>query len=168
MPSSLHSSAHFVIVPFCQLQWSSPSVNFSANACLVLPFWYLLTRVVPDTFQKSSKTVVCCVCSANLYALELVSISVHTRFILPQQWYGILSFFHHLFLSNLKHFPKASWNPSVPVCFQWPLAINPAPLRFLLNDCGAESVVSSLVIDRLVDLLPWESFTTIGDKSAWR
>jgi len=26
---------------------------------LVLPFWYLLTRVVPDKFQKSSKMVVC-------------------------------------------------------------------------------------------------------------
>ena len=26
---------------------------------LVLPFWYLLTRVVLDIFQKSSKTVVC-------------------------------------------------------------------------------------------------------------
>ena len=26
---------------------------------LVLPFWYLLTRVVPDIFQKSSETVVC-------------------------------------------------------------------------------------------------------------
>jgi len=31
---------------------------------LVLPFWYLLTRVVPDRFQQSSKTVVCvCVCN---------------------------------------------------------------------------------------------------------
>ena len=31
---------------------------------LVLPFWYLLTRVIPDIFQKSSKMVVCvCVCS---------------------------------------------------------------------------------------------------------
>jgi len=30
---------------------------------LVLPFWYLLTRVDPDIFQTSSKTVVCvCVC----------------------------------------------------------------------------------------------------------
>jgi len=30
---------------------------------LVLPFWYLLTQVVQDKFQKSSKTVVCvCVC----------------------------------------------------------------------------------------------------------
>jgi len=30
---------------------------------LVLPIWYLLTRVVPDKFQKSSKTIVCvCVC----------------------------------------------------------------------------------------------------------
>jgi len=26
---------------------------------LVLPYWYLLTRVVPDKFKKSSKTVVC-------------------------------------------------------------------------------------------------------------
>jgi len=25
----------------------------------LLPFWYLLTWVVPDKFQKSSKTVVC-------------------------------------------------------------------------------------------------------------
>jgi len=34
---------------------------------LVLPFWYLLTRVVPDIFQKSSKTVVCvCVCVHHL------------------------------------------------------------------------------------------------------
>jgi len=35
---------------------------------LVLPFWYLLTRVVPDKFQKSSKTIVCvcvCVCVDN-------------------------------------------------------------------------------------------------------
>ena len=33
---------------------------------LVLPFWYLLTRVVPDIFQKSSKMVVCvCVCSSS-------------------------------------------------------------------------------------------------------
>ena len=29
---------------------------------LVLHFWYLLTRVVPDIFQKSSKTVVCVYC----------------------------------------------------------------------------------------------------------
>ena len=29
---------------------------------LVLSFWYLLTRVDPDIFQTSSKTVVCVVC----------------------------------------------------------------------------------------------------------
>jgi len=29
---------------------------------LILPFWYRLTRVVPDIFQKSSKTVVCVLC----------------------------------------------------------------------------------------------------------
>ena len=35
---------------------------------LVLPFWYLLTRVVPDKFQRSSKTVVCvCVCVYTLH-----------------------------------------------------------------------------------------------------
>jgi len=32
---------------------------------LVLPLWYLLTRVVPDIFQKSSKTVVCVVCVSS-------------------------------------------------------------------------------------------------------
>jgi len=38
---------------------------------LVLPFWYLLTRVVPDIFQKSSKMVVCvraCVVSTSFNA----------------------------------------------------------------------------------------------------
>jgi len=35
---------------------------------LVLPFWYLLTRVVPDKFQKSSKMVVCvCVVCVSYY-----------------------------------------------------------------------------------------------------
>ena len=38
---------------------------------LVLPFWYLFTRVVPNKFQKSGKTTVCvcvcmCVCSQKL------------------------------------------------------------------------------------------------------
>jgi len=33
---------------------------------LVLPFVYLLTRVVPDKFQKSSKTVVC-VCVFHIF-----------------------------------------------------------------------------------------------------
>ena len=32
---------------------------------LVLPFWYLLTRVVPDIFQKSSKMVVYCHSKTN-------------------------------------------------------------------------------------------------------
>ena len=41
---------------------------------LVLPFWYLLTRVVPDIFQKSSKTVVCvCVCVLH----EIVAMGGH-------------------------------------------------------------------------------------------
>jgi len=37
---------------------------------LVLPVWYLLTRVVPDIYQKSSKTVVCvCVCNCFRYSM---------------------------------------------------------------------------------------------------
>jgi len=46
---------------------------------LVLPFWYLLTRVVPDKFQKSSKSIVCvcvvymCVC----FNFNYFSISVY-------------------------------------------------------------------------------------------
>ena len=37
---------------------------------LVLPFWYLLTRVVPDIFQKSSKTIVCvCVCVTQMFTV---------------------------------------------------------------------------------------------------
>ena len=34
-----------------------------------LPFWYLLTRVVPDKFQKSSKTIVCYVCVALSFCM---------------------------------------------------------------------------------------------------
>ena len=42
---------------------------------LVLPFWYLLTRVDPDIFQTSSKTVVCvCVCAMKT-KLEVHNIS---------------------------------------------------------------------------------------------
>jgi len=45
------------------------TISFSSKSrlvltLLVLPFWYLLTRVVPDKFQKSSKMVVC-VCDDN-------------------------------------------------------------------------------------------------------
>ena len=44
------------------------TISCSSKSRLVLPswfvpFWYLLTRVVPNKFQKSSKTIVCaCVC----------------------------------------------------------------------------------------------------------
>jgi len=47
---------------------SCSSKSRLALTFLVLPFWYLLTRVVPDIFQKSSKTVVCvCVCVVRKY-----------------------------------------------------------------------------------------------------
>jgi len=39
------------------------TISCSSKSRLVLPFWYLLTRVVPDRFQQSSKTVVCVCCN---------------------------------------------------------------------------------------------------------
>jgi len=44
-----------------QLAVSCSSKSRLVLTFLVLPFWYLLTRVVPDIFQKSSKTVCVCV-----------------------------------------------------------------------------------------------------------
>ena len=45
---------------------SCSSKSRLALTFLVLPFWYLLTRVVPDILQKSSKTVVCVCSNATL------------------------------------------------------------------------------------------------------
>ena len=42
---------------------------------LVLPFWYLLTRVGPDIFQKSSKMVVC-VCSRVRFGVRVSRLMV--------------------------------------------------------------------------------------------
>jgi len=47
------------------------TVSCSNKSRLVLPFWffpfwYWLTRVVPDKIQKSHKTIVCCVCVSKL------------------------------------------------------------------------------------------------------
>ena len=42
---------------------------------LVLPFWYLLTRMDLNKFQKSSKTIVCmCVCFKGRMQTGLVSL----------------------------------------------------------------------------------------------
>jgi len=35
------------------------TISCFSKSRLVLPFWHLLTRVVRDKFQKSSKTIVC-------------------------------------------------------------------------------------------------------------
>ena len=50
--------------------------------CWFLPFWYLLTRVVPDKFQKRSKMVVCvCVCDQ-----KLLFVTSHLHLVLPKEW----------------------------------------------------------------------------------
>jgi len=56
---------------------------------LVLPVWYLLTRVVPDVSQKSSKTVVCvcvCVCGYWIYVMVLWK-NVASQRTWSQVWY---------------------------------------------------------------------------------
>jgi len=40
-----------------------------------LPFWYLLTRVVPDKFQKSSKTIVCVCVPRDNVCVTMTNIS---------------------------------------------------------------------------------------------
>ena len=46
-------------LPIAQQMPLPLTISCSSKFRLVLPFWYLLTRVVPDIFQKRSKTVVC-------------------------------------------------------------------------------------------------------------
>jgi len=48
-----------------------------------------------------------------------------------------LSLFHHSFVSNIKYLPKASWNPSVPVCFNSLQRLLQRLWFVLLNDYGA-------------------------------
>ena len=63
------------------------TISFSSKSrlvltVLVLPFWYLLARVVPDRFQKSSKTVVC-VC-ANIVQMNLMNSFQQVRLLTNQ------------------------------------------------------------------------------------
>ena len=46
---------------------------------LVLPFWYLLTRVIPDKFQKSSKMGVCVYVFLNALSATQPTMSKHCR-----------------------------------------------------------------------------------------
>jgi len=44
------------------------TISCSSRSRLVLPFWYRLTRVVPDKIQEGRKTVVCvCVRESILF-----------------------------------------------------------------------------------------------------
>jgi len=56
--ADLHIAQHMSL----PLTISCSSKSRLVLTLLVLPFCYLLTRVVPDIFQKSSKTSVVCVC----------------------------------------------------------------------------------------------------------
>ena len=70
--SGMRCKLHIAQQMLLPLTISCSSKSRLVLTCLVLPFWYLLIRVAPDIFQKSSKTVVC-VCV--LYkASELVAV----------------------------------------------------------------------------------------------
>ena len=59
---------------------------------LVLPFWYLLTRVVPDIFHKSSKMVVCvCVPVLTTY-FDFLHSFITKSLTHTQPFYGSLDF----------------------------------------------------------------------------
>jgi len=49
------SPADATATHYLLLQW----IQIGSKTFLVLPFWYLLTQVILDILQKSSKTVVC-------------------------------------------------------------------------------------------------------------
>ena len=61
---------------------------------LVLPFWYLLTRVVPDILQKSSKTVVC-VCVCDIF-IGCSHVHIKVRLILTQLRINLIDIQCHL------------------------------------------------------------------------
>jgi len=78
---------------------------------LVLPFWYLLTRVVPDKFQKSSKTICACVCMCIMeYFIKTTTTTTSilrlSGLCLGQPgWAGTKRNTHHLHLSWLSIIP---------------------------------------------------------------
>jgi len=52
------------------------TISCSGKSRLVLPFWWQLTRVVPDKIQEGCKTVVCicvCVCACVRACILLLS-----------------------------------------------------------------------------------------------
>jgi len=81
------------------------TISCFSKSRLVLPLWYLLTRVVPDRFQQSSKTVVC-----------LAFLGHET----PAQKFGSLSWLyspgHDLYLLFQKWSKYAQINGQRPCC----------------------------------------------------
>ena len=91
------------------------TISCSSKSRLVLPswfllFWYLLTRVVPDKFQKSSKTAVCVCEREKILAIQL-SIRV------------ILLIFHYICAKN-GHISTSSLKSYVTTMFLHPDFLN--------------------------------------------
>ena len=63
----------YYYIKLCDVSQNTYIISSVVLTFLILPFWYLLTLVVPDIFQKSSKTVVC-VCyifSGNKFVIQI-------------------------------------------------------------------------------------------------
>ena len=64
---------------------------------LVLPFWYLLTRVDPDILQTSSKTVVC-VCVLEILNVNVsINVTKSSILMIPCVVYYVALPFNHTF-----------------------------------------------------------------------
>jgi len=79
---------------------------------LVLPFWYLLTWVVPDKFQKSSKMIVCVSSLFNLCAWQPFC-ATSLSFLWSTSWPATLHFILYTFLHPIivffsQHMPISS------------------------------------------------------------
>ena len=91
---------------------------------LVLPFWYLLTRVVPDIFQKSSKTVVCVSVWANSFTVYSKPINYDSRANILADFtlktFNLLDLFSNF--GTLQHIPTNIRKLHVHICTSYNLS----------------------------------------------
>ena len=88
----ISSPNHCLLFAALPLTISYSSKSRLVSTFLVLPFWCLLNRMVPDMFQKSSKMVACvCVCEI-VKRLYLTSLILFT-FAIRELWHSATAIF---------------------------------------------------------------------------
>jgi len=107
---------------------SCSSKSRLVSTFLVLPFWYLLTRVVPDIFQKSSKTVVCVCVFVYLKSMWLKNL-YSCIIICSLEWWNIRNEFLYIYViqheNNILTHSTPSLQPFSDVHGLWPLQMFP-------------------------------------------